>query len=266
MSSLNRSDKKVCFIGAPGAGKSTIYKALLENRYKGDLWAASSEAKTGIAKSLKFPGNNGLLKSAAASMLLRSGIAGRLDDLISEYILKKIIEENFRGQRAVYSTLFDAAWKGLENEIGDPVSRMSASAFFVKLAKEEMLIDKYYTKGTVIFDDSMWQSLRGVKKYFKNADGKLLSGLPIPGAVVYCMSAPDVVFSRIKAREMSGKLNTAHYGLTDRMLYRSVVTDIENARAKARLLKMAGASILEINCEDDLSSNTAAVRQFLMEL
>ena len=258
--------RKICFIGAPGVGKSTIYKALIEER-KQKKWLTPMEAKFEIAKKYWPQGKSNIKDRALNKLFLHNFFFTEKYAGLSNYIMKNIVEESFQSMRSNYEPLFDMAFKGLECEVKDSVSRMLAALFFIKTAKNEMFIDSFAVNEPVLFDDSMWQSLRGVKQYFNNfADNRFITKMPRPDAVIHCFSGIDKVFDQIKKRSNEGKLNTCHYSQTDKELYESIKADIENARYKTELLEGSGIKVLNINAGLNIADNIKIINEFLTVL
>jgi len=239
--------KKICFIGAPGCGKSTIYNSLLKFRRSKD-WLTPEEAKLEIGRSYRKDRVSDIKMNIAGILLLHPVFFREKYSVLGNYALKNLYMKSFDMLRLKYNPLFKMALKGLEIEVEDPASRMIASGFFLKLARDEMLIEYYSPGKPVLFDDSVWQSVRGIKHYPEGAaDGLSVSGLPVPDLVVHCFSGTDDIFRQIKKRSAEGKINTCHYSLSDDELYKSVERDIENARLKAEHFASAGIPVLNIN-------------------
>ncbi len=255
--------KKICFIGAPGAGKSTLYNALINGVGQRE-WLTSIEAKLAVGKLNPGSMDSDIKQRLLRLIFLRGVFFREKYSVISDYILKKIIYESFDSMRLVYEPLFDMAYKGLDSEVKDPVSRMLVSAFFIKLAKDEMLLNYYNPDKTVVFDDSMWQSIRGVKKYFNSiTDKEFISRMPHPDAVVHFFTSAERIFAQIKKRRSDGKLNTSHYSLSDDELYESIKNDLENSRFKTELFERAGIRILKINTASEIHENLILVNDFI---
>ena len=252
--------KKICFIGAPGSGKTTLYRNLISEKTDKSRWVTSDEAKIFII--------NNKLKSSKKRVfpvVLKYLVSEKYKNRVIDYFLKEYFNESFNFMREKYKKIFEIADEGLKKQVVDPVSRMLAASFFVRMAKTEMLIDFYNPEINIVYDDSVWQSLRGITQDTLDSGLTGLDEKVLPDIVIYCKKTDKVIVEQIKQRKKDGKINNCHYSLTDEELLESVRVDMENASNKISWFKKSGIRVINIEPEDSILNSTIKIKKILQE-
>ena len=250
--------RRVYCLGAPGIGKTTIYRELCKEKR---TWNTVDEI------ILKYLNKQNLLNPLFNNYIYNNYLSkysffNRAQKYINNRNLKKLEQLCFNKMRSGYSVIFDFAYQGLSDGIKDPVSRMLAVEFFVKMAKREMLVDCYNESGVVIFDDSIWQSMRGnILNSKVNSDS-----LSKSDAIIYFFSNPEVIFDQIKKRSKIERINTSHYGLDDNSLLKMIDYDVKCAEFKKKYFINSNIPVLDINIQEDISKNVKRIESFLNTL
>lgn len=251
---------KICLIGAPGVGKSAVYRDLTAIPVSRRNFLTKAEALERIALQRASSGG---IRSFIARVELSLYFAAALKRRGKAYLLRHAYREGQRRMRGPYAPLLDATYRSLADEVADPLQRLMASAFLLKIAKEEMLIDSHAPGFPVLLDDSVWQSLRG----FSAGNVPLHGGdLPLPALVVFFTAERETIIERIARRKELGKVNNAHAGVSEAELRKIVDADAENAMGKAEFLRRLGVTVVDVDAQRAPSETAAYVRDHLNKM
>lgn len=248
--------KKVCLIGAPGVGKTTIYKKLFENIKSTEFIKAEKIRLLIRRQNTKIILNS---YSKAGMYFEKFKIYNSVTGIMKRGQLKEIEKECFSKMRDTYSDISDIAYKGLNNLEVDPVSRMLGAEYFNKLLKTETIVDCIESFKIAILDDSVWQSLKGDIFVLEESS----AGIQMPCAVIYFYNASERILRQIKDRARKGKINTIHYGLTDKELVKMIAFDIENAERKKEYFLKLHIPVLIINTNNNTDDNILIIEKYL---
>lgn len=242
---------KLCVLGAPGVGKSTLLSEFLESRAseRRDVYTPDSIKRKVVALEAKIHGNawQRFLCWAILKVPVR-----RLEKLCVAYGFRQCAKLEYRKGLHGYGEMLDLAWRGFERKIRPAENKVAVTAFLHRTAQEEILIDSVSLPEIVIFDDSLWQCVYGARESIEPmADrAEFVGRLPRPDGVIYCAHDLETVCERIFERARKGRLNTVHQGLSHEEIRAMAKDDLDNARFKADVLRESGVPV----CELDLSA------------
>lgn len=239
---------KICVIGASGIGKSTLIEGILRCAKDGRLLDTDAAKRSITGRYAGFSIQNKVIR--AISRIL----PGKPKKLITEFLFREIARSVFRSLATPYAALFEAGYSGFSG-VPDPVARMKMASFFYKIAQEEILIDRYVPDAAILYDDSIFQLLRG----FGGSSDSLLphtGTAGIPDAVIYCSTPWSVARERLAERTRKGRTNTAHYLLDEEGLEKAFAEESENARAKIEFFNARGIPVHVVDLSGD-SGNAA---------
>lgn len=256
--------RKICVIGAPGVGKSTLLEEYFKRERRDGTRDSSSDdlRDEAVRRAILL---NGRLRHRIIYALASRVPVAKLSKGLVLYAFRQCAKAVYRSDSRRYEELIDLAWEGFSRSIRKPANRMAISAFFLRITQEEIFLDSLALPRTVIFDDSMWQSIYCAKATCATrADrAELLARLPKPSAVVYCRLDPEETFERILERERNGRLNTLHQGLSRDEILAMVREDCENAQCKATLLRDAGVPVCELDMSEPTDVSLARLGSFI---
>ena len=247
---------KLCVLGAPGVGKSTLLDEYLKGRADGRraIYTPDSIKRSVVALMAK---THGSVWQRFLCWAMINVPARRMADLSIAYGFRQCAKREYRRGLRGYGEMLDLAWRGFELKIRPTANRIAVTSFLHRIAQEEILIDSARLPETVIFDDSLWQCIYGARETIgPMADrAAFVARLPRPDGVIYCAHDLETVCERIFERAQNGRLNTVHQGLSREEIRQMAKDDLDNARFKADILRESGVPV----CELDLSEPRAAL-------
>ncbi|MGB4205605.1 MAG: hypothetical protein WBJ84_08300 [Bacteroidales bacterium] len=215
------------FIGISGVGKTTLFKAMVQQRTTDDNWL-------GINEYIKYLNDN-----------LWSGI----EDIDPAY--NKILHKKYEQVISKNNT------RHIINLI----------TFFFSNMKEEIIAVYNNKEYTLIMEDGLFHNFgNNIKELYlkKEID---LSHLTKNRAFVYCYADPDVISKRILERHQTIKhIRPQHKNKTLTELIKAHETLIKNQNDFVELLQSLDTPFIKIDTSENLEENALKVREFIKNL
>ncbi len=234
-------------IGPPGAGKSTIYKALVDkwtnrcswdhqfNQVKRSRWEKLLRSVSG-----KKGGDRIKIEKGMEFINTYPGLADFLWSHLSD-VKTYSAEHNDKRFRAAYFIFTDFC---------------KMQSMIEKCIEEPVVIDEGLLQRSFLLDHDQQRMYKNVTEY--------IDLIPLPAAVIVAdAEKANVLFSRIKNRK---KIIASHVGLDDFQLYR----DLENWQLLFRMiverLEKKKVRVFRINAEEPATKNANLIYEFLNAL
>jgi len=258
-SKLNRID----LVGAPGVGKSTLYRELVKRRCAEDTWMTPDELRLVIAAT-ESVGDVHSTRDFIFVKLLNIRIFKRVHPFLSDMVLSK------------YPKLF--LWENREQEAAlDQLLKAIASSPYpanIKLVRYCWLLERSQQVAlfqklaalhmTVLCDDSLAQQLITLGPWSsEEALGNLNAFYDLLGelsAIIFLDADDTVVLERLETRRNT-RINTAHRGLNNLELAMEIKKNLKSARQLADSIEEKGIVVIRVNAADPLDEQVRSVQQ-----
>lgn len=251
---------RIDFLGAPGVGKSTIYKALLSfisistqnKKYYSEEEAILYSVRNYIRK------NKNLEAFLIDILLIFRKIRNPYISSIEEKINKKIFEEFVLEHEKLFE-LVDRAYCMSDKSLYR--KQYGYLSFNRKIRKYAILKECF--PYIVIADESLSQKVYGVnpsecfnaqiiKAYFNT--------ITVPNFLIHCVNDEVEVVNRILARE---KTIPGHQGLTEAELVEKTKSSLLIAEIGAEILQQRGAQVIEVDTAKQVQENAIAIAKLI---
>ncbi len=242
--------KRIDFLGAPGVGKTTLYKELIRQRKKPYSFLTPEEAIVEDAKDYlrenRDIGRRFLKLFALNSKMFKKKHYSLASDVLNKYNKVTCWREDDDKSlntfiKGIYESDFPANIKLLRYQ------------WTLKTANKVGLIEQFFKKDTfVLFEESLthrmipagpWDSsekrddLCKIVKLLKNID-----------SIIYLYANRDVVVERLKSRK-GDQLNSAHKNMSDGEIIKETEDRLRAAEQLAEEMGKRGFNIVKINAE-----------------
>jgi len=255
--------KRIDFLGAPGVGKSTTYKALVNNRRKKDSWLTPKEAKNKIAYEF-FKKDAYSKKKLLTLYNFKHSLFKRKYNRSINRIITEQQKDIFWEKQNEYKDFLEIALKGVSIKEKEPLRRILGINWFYIIFSDVIFIENSNLPEIVVFDESLSQKVYGIthncKGFFENTIKDYFRNIPLPQALIYCKLDPKETFNRIKNRR---KIIPGHRQLESDQLNNNIKVQLEIAERGADILKNRNVGVLEIDLNDSLEFNIEIISNFL---
>jgi hypothetical protein len=249
--------KRIDFIGAPGVGKSTLYRELLRQRNKGDKWLTPLEARVRIAKSKSFPGNEKSMRDSIKALILRTGPL----KFLHPYCVKSAqTQQLLIAQQHYYKKLPELFCDYMGRSADEPLLKIMRAAWLLEDLEVIATINAHSLSEAVLFDEGLTQK---IFTWFVLDNQFDLHTLPLPDAFVYFHCDPGIVHERMETREKT-PFQHLFYGKEQIHTIHQIQT--ERLEQGAKSLARFGIKGIAIDASGPLKDNMARIQQFIKGL
>ena len=164
--------KRIDFLGAPGVGKSTINKQLINSQRKSSSWITPKEAELKLAREYldNIPNKN--KKELLAKIALSNALFEPLRSTIVNKIINRIGSETIWANREKNNEFLNQALLGACIEEKDPIRRLMGINWFFDVVKTVAVVENSDYEDIVLFDESLSQKVYGVTYHDKELEIK----------------------------------------------------------------------------------------------
>lgn len=248
--------KRIDFLGAPGVGKSTLYKQLIDSRGGGSFGLTPKEADLKLAREYlnNIPKKN--IKEILAVGTLNNIFLKPLHPIIVDKVIRRVEDESIWAEREQYSEFLNQALLGACVEEKDPVRRLMGANWLFDVIKKVAVVENSKFDDVVLFDESLSQKIYGVTYHDTELDRQEIEMyfnlMPKPLHLVYCYLTPDRVLERLNSRS---KVIPSHRGLDETNLLNKITIQMQIAEIGYQVLKSRGINIVELDMQDSINKN-----------
>ena len=277
---------RIEFIGAQGAGKSTVFRHLLRQRSPRDRWLTPGEARIRIAQRLRrrdlpTPWRRGVCRALRWNLLplKREAVAG--------WLLQPSAPAVFDGLPPWARALMDlqlaclagngpaasAAAPPRESDVpwiatGDGLLKAKAISYSLEALLEMATLEFFRLDAPVVYADGgllanqLGLSAAALEELTQGDRRHPL----LPRGVVHCRLAADELIRRRKERIARGQGQFTERTLPDDALRASCRSMSRQVEHKAEILRTFGVPVLALAMADDPETNARQARAFIRDL
>ncbi len=240
--------KRIDFLGAPGVGKTTLYKELTKQRTKPYKFLTSEEAKIEVAKEYLQENkniNNRFLKSLA----LNSKVFKKQQCFLANNILKNC--NKIFPWKEEYSDGLNSVIHGISQSNFPPEIKLLRYSFLLRKTNEVALIERFTRNDVfVVFEESIthkmipagpWDSSEEKKDLEKIC--KLIENVDY---IVLLFADIKTIMERLKNRRKV-RPNSAHVKMSKEELEEETMMRLRAADQMTNELEKQGKRIIRIN-------------------
>lgn len=253
-------NNRVDFLGAPGVGKSTLFKELLKQRPKSKPWLTPREAKIIWAQqhaSMYANTKRELLKA----FLLKSKLFKKLHPALAEELIGPVLTQFLWDQKDKYADFIEVALSGAAIKGKNPLRRILGITWFFEMFSTTVFLTNNHNNRFVFFDESLSQKVFGVLDSstigYEDVVMNYFQHIPRPAYLVFCNLGSDILFQRIKTRN---KIIPGHRNLTNEGLFEIIRVQQFIAEIGKKALIQRGSVIVELDMQNSLSYNIEVVQ------
>jgi hypothetical protein len=254
------SSEWVEFFGAPGVGKSTLFKEVIKKMPKD--WFTEQQA---IFKSKSILGTGNVLKCffyrKLYSIPLTASFLTKIDDpinhrdLLSNFIkdfpvfYKLSLDTIFNSSSTSYrkTTAFLQLFESIKMR-----TLIRESNLVIKVLSDESLCQRMFTQ----LSEEDINEVQFVRSYFKN--------IPFDGRLIYVKLNEEEIVLRIQKRyKQTKKLNYMNTGLSQEELLNQTKKYVNYVEIGVKTLELKGISVLHIDNSLSVDTNSNKIVNFL---
>jgi hypothetical protein len=242
------------FCGAPGAGKTTIYRDLVSSWKKGYGWIPGDRLYPRV--HVQYKTLPGFLRTAVKSL------KNDIDVSVMNAAVQQFTQDN--------KAFVDSLWKNIvcrqKHHLDGSDNRFRAVEIWLNVLRKIQIIGEYRSTQLAVIDEGLIQRIDSALHKSTTPDdelteiAELLETIPLPKAVIYIDVEPDIVIARLKLRS---KRMPFFDDLPPADLAR--IYQIYKTRwlSTFELLERKGVSVLRVNSAMSTKENVVSILDFL---
>ena len=258
---------RIDFLGAPGVGKSTIYRSLLKETKNGYISERKALLLAAVLHAEDYPKLN--------SLLLRNGLAlAGVQNIILNSLQSKLKKQHLRESVDKHREFFevvDTIYCKSNNPKGY-AKLQGYLGFLNKMMVLEFIRDFSIEQKTVWMDESLSQKVYGLYGIRSMDKGdlkyiyKYFNSMPIPTRLIYIYADLESILSNIKKREFTqGYCIPGHEGIAINELREKTERAMAIAVIGYETLKKRGVPVLKLDSTNGVEANVNRIKQFLKD-
>ena len=252
---------RVDFLGAAGAGKSTLYKRVLTGGRRRQ-WLTESEAyRSAIERYAKQ------VKSRPKGMLLKIPVVG---DAYAHRIERIAINRAFQPYAEAHEAFLRIAADNFAQSNRSEYRRAEGYYNFIKTLRMWAFVEQFMPTRPVLSDESLSQKVYGIlPKDCENVGvaRNYFDEMPLPAAMVHITGDLGTIVTQIRDRQQqTGRLIPAHQDIGDEELAKRTASALSVATVGAETLLKRGVPVLTLQAGERLDDMVGDVREFLSAL
>jgi hypothetical protein len=249
------AERQAEFVGPPGVGKSTLYRATLEHLDASSPYRTAQEGWH-LAALASLNQTSPLRRVARRSAFL----APRIGAAYARRHAAAATEEAFRQALQVHGPFLDCCIDMARTGFGDVVARFTRLPSMLEQLRDLYLWSLLPSGLRILQQDALtqkgWACAREAREAF-------FSLVPRPGAVIFVTAPADVVVDRLRNRS---RRISAHVGLDDRGLDAATRDAAEAFELAAAFMKRRGVPALEVDGRGQPADVGRRIAGFLRDL
>ncbi len=258
--------RRIDFLGAPGIGKSTLYKTLLQDKLPAHIIAEPQAYRLALGSAIN------------QSMPWRKRWTHRVLQAIpkvSNYYISTAEDQCSRQVHYTYMYKNEVYYRAASDCMAvtgrSEARRAGGYYYFMANNMRWAVIHEYYQSGKIVLcDESLshriflllpWSAswLTAAEEYYRH--------MPAPDGVVYVDGDADLVRARIDERNASTrKLIPGHMEADETELMSRIEGTLALARTGAAVLEDRGVSVLKLDGRQPASSNVARIQYYIKQI
>ena len=247
--------KRIDFIGAPGVGKTSIYRELLRQRTKKDNWLTYDEAKIKIAEQYILKD-----KKYLKLVLLKASLFKNIHIFVADRILEKYYNKSLWNKRNEYNHFLSAVMEGILIERKEPVRKLIGINWFFELIREVAFLENSKISGMFLFDESLSQKIYGLTEYnqrlSKNIVRDYFNAMPPPDILIYCYADFGTLLDRLNNRK---NRIPVHHGLNNDQLKTVILNHMNISLIAKNILKKRNIPIIAVDTNNNIKTNAKEI-------
>lgn len=261
--------KKIEFIGASSAGKSTLFNYVAENRCVEDKWVTHKEAKVQLTNKFKKEIFLDFRKYCIPLISNHSGLVHRYLErkLINKYsidILDQVVPE--------YNGLFEILIHALDNSGEmEPHIKMQILNYYFKILTENVALLEYLNyDGTVVYDECLIHNNLGCADYnlynqslakYSDKAAKMK-----PDGIIFCSIDPKENLKRRKNRIRNGTTRFFERNLSQDDLLELCTKSCFISEHKSKVMHDIGVPLLKVDMSSSNEENALIILSFIRNI
>lgn len=259
---------RIEFIGASGAGKTTLFRDVLNERSNNDQWMTPEEARIALAKKEQIAGFKFNLRTVLL-FCLKLNLMKKEHTTISNYLLRTYEDQLAFTRVADYHDVIDYSFRSLSvDESIDPYRKVKFMNYYTMLILHDfILVDELKDRPLIVYEEGILHNFSGLSELSDVT--QLMTERPdlikklLPSGAVYCDLDLEENVNRRKKRLGSGQGTVFERQLDEEGLIALSKDSIKCAQAMIRLLESCDIPILYLNMMDAPDNNRALVKAFI---
>lgn len=254
--------KIIEFLGAPGVGKTTLYKELIRKRQKPYKFLTPKEVKFEIVR--KYLTNN---KKIPYSFLKKIILHNKVFYKFHFYLIEKILNNpelkpelliNKREENIIKELIEINTESNFSVEI-----KLLRFSWLLDILKEIKLFEKFNSNYNVIFDEGISQKISSISYYNKERIKDLsFINLINKSIIIYLELDKNIIFKRLINRRKE-KNTFLHKKLDDKKIKDDIIKRIEFNKFFIQNIKKEGIKIIKIDSSMDILKQIKIIEKYL---
>ncbi|MEZ5334988.1 MAG: hypothetical protein R2741_07025 [Methanolobus sp.] len=264
--------EKIEFIGASGAGKTTLFKQLLSERHDSKAWSTPQEARINIAMQQKdalIRGN--LLRFIGYNLYFLFKRNPHFRRAALEKLLIEKYADIFSNNAADYNCLFELlldSWCGKTVQYLKPYNLIHFCQFYESILIRDLAILNFFSyDGVVVYEDGIMHNSIGLEN--SNAYEKIMQLPPenrkqiLPCGIIYCNLPLEENILRRKKRIASGNITSLELNYNEDELRDLCNESCVSTARVVDLMRDLDVPILEIDMTKSNDENIDLIISFI---
>ncbi len=257
--------KRIDFVGAPGVGKSTFYKALIKERGQTFKFLTLKEAQSEVMKN-SFRKDLGLFCFFFSSFLMSISLLKKIRSILVKEIFQKY--ENLFLRDEKYNIGLDCFVNLVSMSTLPPKIKLLRYAYMKETLQNVIFLEKFLTPAIpVLFEESLTHRLISVGPWKSEKEKNFLCDLYhlVKGAecLIFLDAKDDVVIKRIKQRK---QMNKVHQGMSKNQLERDIKKSLVATRQLIDFVEQKGVRVIKIDAQRPISEGINVLKKEMPSL
>ena len=254
---------RIDLLGAPGAGKSTLYEGMVETRWRNTRekqWITPKEAQVQVVR-----------RRSVSSQSFRE-ITYRVSTylpVIRRFACKRVCAPISR--RLFINNREE--WEPFLTVCGDTVPTdqivwHQRMCWLYEKAQEVNFLRECLHSEVVIWDESLLHKIITlglcISQAYRMLDD-MLSKMPLPDAVIHCTAKSEIVFQRMESRCSGSDASVVEVfrGRDEADRHRNARKGVELANEAAKIMRLVGVPVVTVDVTIPFSDQCYRVAQFI---
>ena len=253
--------KRIDFLGAPGVGKTTIYKNLLKQRKRSDKWFTPREIKIQYGKNLLWEEGEYF-----KLLFLKTKNSKNIANSIAEQYIEKKGKDILWKEKNKFEDFWELIIKGVASGKKHPLRKLMGVNYFYLTMRDLVFFLSLEIENQILFDESLSQKIYGIADWeigaFEKTTEDYFKKMPLPDSLIFFWVNTEDLLERIKSR---GKIIPGHREMGENEIQKVILAQQHIASLGKDVLKSRGVNVIEINTNDKVEKNTKIINDMLRQ-